>query len=479
MGLCLLGILSDQAAQAVTGSQEGLHELVGIYAQCLVDASNGGRVMLSSIRSLAALLPYLPLQTDVDEFQPLVEPAFTGLQELSNWHDGQALALTYAEALIEIAEECPSFFESRELATVFDVMCSFLLPENHVQSPLRHMVLEMLVTLSDKSTKIVRKLKDHVTGHRYFVPKLFPICVAMMADLPEDPSWETADSAEESVESVTDSDVAEAALDRMCRNLGLSATWPTVSGQLSDLLESSSWQALHTGLRYLGNYMEVSASITNKKQLAEHVTDMGTRIMRFVSHPHPRVQGAAFYALSHFFLMHGATITAEQIQMVLPFVLAALPAATTPSPRVRRYILQCISNIVDKCSAVTAIEECTGAILEAVTSALAEGPVIVQELSVTVIVGLAQTTSQDMLGPYYDTLMPTLRDLLTHAHANGLESLWGQGVECCAMVGEASGKERFYADALEMMNSLVAMQDELEEGSEARKYLMKAWVRIA
>jgi hypothetical protein len=479
MGLCLLGILSEQASQAITGS-DGLNEVVVIYEQCLLDSSNGGRVMLSAIRSLSALLPYLPLQTDVDEFQQLVVPAFTGLQMLMEWEDGQALALTFAEALIEIAEECPSFFESPEMASVFDMMCSFLLPENNVPSALRHMVLEMLVAMADKSTKTVRKMRDPESGQKgYFVAKLFPICLAMMLDLPEEADWEAADTPEESVESITDADVAEAALDRLCRSLGLSATWAMVSGQLSDLLNGPSWQHMHAGLRYLGNYMEVSKSITNKKQLAEHVTDMGTRIMKFIGHDHPRVKGAAFYALSHFFLMHGSTITAEQISLVLPHVLAALPVAVSPAPRVRRYILQCVSNIVDSCSAVAAVEESTGAILEAVTASLEEGPVMVQELSVSVIVGLAQITSQDILGPYYDILMPILRDLLAHAHANGLESLWGQGVECCAMVGEASGKERFYADALEMMNSLVAMQEELEEGSDARKYLMKAWVRIA
>jgi hypothetical protein len=125
------------------------------------------------------------------------------------------------------------------------------------------------------------------------------------------------------------------------------------------------------------------------------------------------------------------------------------------------------------------VQKHAGTILEAVAFALSEGPVIVQEMCVAVIIGLAETSEGAVLCDYYDSIIPVLKQLLAHSMANGLESLWGQGMECCAMVGEASGKEKFYPDALEMMNSLVAMGSELEEGSEARTYLMKAWVRIA
>jgi hypothetical protein len=45
-----------------------------------------------------------------------------------------------------------------------------------------------------------------------------------------------------------------------------------------------------------------------------------------------------------------------------------------------------------------------------------------------------------------------------------LDSLWGQVIECSAIVGEASGKDKFHKDALEMMSALASLQDELSEG---------------
>jgi hypothetical protein len=501
MALSLLGMLAEEAARVVAASNSAT-ELVTLYSNCLSDTSNEGRVLLSAIRSLASLLSYLPSQNEIDIFQNLAVPVMQSLHmlvQLDIQHDPQqveqvyshVLVMSYVECLIEIAESCPSFFEDN-LFIIVSMLCDFIDPNvtHNLVSSLRHMILELLITFSSNLTKPLRKLKDPNTKEKgYFAARLFPICVTLMVNIPEEVGWEEAAVPEESVESVNDSDVGETALDRMCKYLGLTATWGIVSSQFQALLqESTSWACLHAGLRYLGNYMEVSKSISNKKQRKEHVADMGSRIIAFISHGHPRVRAAAFYALGQFFAMHHETISSAQIQHVLPLILESLSCGVNPAPRVRRYVLLSLINVIDSSPAVSIMNKYTGEILEAVTSALAAGPLMIQELGVSAIISLAESigtgtssdsTNGNALREHYDSLMPILKQLLAYAHAQGLESLLGQGMECCAMVGEASGKTKFYGDALEMMNSLVSMQTELQEGSEARKYLMKAWVRIA
>jgi hypothetical protein len=121
----------------------------------------------------------------------------------------------------------------------------------------------------------------------------------------------------------------------------------------------------------------------------------------------------------------------------------------------------------------------TERILVCVTNALREGPLIVQECCVSAIISIAESIKGSQLAAYYDNIMPILKQLLSHARSAGLEALWGQGIECCAMVGESSGRDKFFADAQEMMQTLIALHTELDEDSDMRKYLMKAWVRIA
>ncbi len=102
-----------------------------------------------------------------------------------------------------------------------------------------------------------------------------------------------------------------------------------------------------------------------------------------------------------------------------------------------------------------------------------------QDLCVSAIISVTESLRADTVAPYYDSLMPILKQLLVHAQSHNLEVLWGMGIECCARLGEVAGKTKFYPDALEMMSTLVQVQAQLDESSEARKYLMRAWVRIA
>jgi hypothetical protein len=75
--------------------------------------------------------------------------------------------------------------------------------------------------------------------------------------------------------------------------------------------------------------------------------------------------------------------------------------------------------------------------------------------------------------------MPILKELLAYSHRRGLESLWSQTLECVTVVGESAGKFLFYQDALELMELLTHVQNQLEPHSSLEAVLIKAWVRIA
>ena len=63
---------------------------------------------------------------------------------------------------------------------------------------------------------------------------------------------------------------------------------------------------------------------------------------------------------------------------------------------------------------------------------------------------------------------------------NQLVELYGKTLECLSIVGEASGKSKFYHDALHVMD---AMLRTYKAGNNMlsleRRYMLKAWVRIA
>jgi len=223
----------------------------------------------------------------------------------------------------------------------------------------------------------------------------------------------------------------------------------------------------------LANLLEITTQF-DKNQLSRHRDDVIQTILSYVNNSNLRVRYTAYYALSQFFVNHGKEINKQSVQLILSTVIQSLDLNISPAPRLQRMILICLVkmiNVVEK----SILEENIGAILTAVSNSLIAGPPMVQELCVSAIIGLAECM-QDNISGYYDSLIPILNQLLVHSQSIHDESLWGQGLECISILGEASGKEKFTPQAIELVRVLSSMNDSNIEG---RKYILKAWVRIA
>lgn len=454
-----------------------------IFCQGLGDVSNDGRVMLATVRAFCSLLAALPQESDFDNFQTVIGPLMNGLllavDRVTTAELPEAATIAYAESLIDLAEECPAYF-SQQLDQVFQSIIG-VIERPTLQSSVRRMLVEFLVCICTSSHKKVRKMKGPNGEKSYFALKFFPICARLMWSVHDHANWATAENTEEEeddedgYEEMQDSDMGETALDRVTQSLGLRYTFTIISSQLSSLLASSVWQHQRAGLRIMGNYLEVSARITDKHQLVQHRNDVCNTLTNFTRSTHAQVRAAAYYAICQLFVMQGRELPSSISEKLLDVILSGIPISVNPSPRIRRNAVLCLMNLID--TSPTSLLELWGTkILNSVMSALIEGPVTVQECCVSCIVSFAESVKGDQLSSYYDNIMPILQQLLHHAQASNLESLWGQTMECCAIVGEASGKEKFKNHAFEMMRTL---ESDSGEESEARKYFLKAWVRIA
>ena len=480
-GLALLGMLSGSHASFFASSSSA-HLLSNIFCQCLSDVSNDGRVMLSAIRAFSNVLTALPQESDFDNFQSVIGPIINGLilasDRVVTEEFPEAVTIAYAETLIDLAEDCSGYF-IQQLDKVFNAVVG-IIERTTLQSSVRRMLVEFLVCLCTSSHKKVRKMKGPNGEKSYFALKFFPICARLMWDVLDHENWSKSDITEEEEDNedndeMQNSDMGETALDRVTQVLGLRFTFTIISSQLSSLLGSSIWQHQRAGLRIMGNYLEVSARITDKNQLIQHRNDVCNTLTNFSRSLHPQVRAAAYYAICQLYVMQGRDLPIVVSERLLEVILNGMSVSSNPSPRVRRNAILCLMNLIDS-SPTNLLESWGPRILTIVMNSLKEGPVMIQECCVSCIVSFAESVKGEQLASYYDSIMPILQHLLRHAHETGLESLWGQTMECCAIVGEASGKEKFKFHAFEMMQTL---ESELGDESEARKYFMKALVRIA
>ena len=188
-----------------------------MFDRCLQDNSNMGRIMIASIRALGSIVPQIE-QVNLEVFQALIPTIVRGLHTLcqaamENTLPSSAVT-TYVEIIIEMVEDSPHFFDPQLYMTYENVMV--VVESTAAHAALRHICLELVVSLCTESTKKTRKIVDpkNKGGKNWFGFRVFPTCVRMMVDIRADPSWEMAERPEETAEGADDCDVGEIALDR-------------------------------------------------------------------------------------------------------------------------------------------------------------------------------------------------------------------------------------------------------------------------
>lgn len=65
---------------------------------------------------------------------------------------------------------------------------------------------------------------------------------------------------------------------------------------------------------------------------------------------------------------------------------------------------------------------------------------------------------QNLFDKYYTTVMPYLKNILIHATDKPHRMLRAKSMECISLVGMAVGKDKFRADAKEVMDVLIKLQ---------------------
>lgn len=98
---------------------------------------------------------------------------------------------------------------------------------------------------------------------------------------------------------------------------------------------------------------------------------------------------------------------------------------------------------------------CTNSVLHAPT--LLSRCTALQEGALTALASVADAANAHFIR-YYDTVMPMLKNILYSASSKAEQLLRAKALECVSLVGMAVGKERFRADAQEVMAFMQQLQ---------------------
>ncbi|CAJ2677416.1 unnamed protein product [Trifolium pratense] len=155
---------------------------------------------------------------------------------------------------------------------------------------------------------------------------------------------------------------------------------------------------------------------------------------------HPRVRWAAINAIGQLSTDLGPDLQVQYHQGVLPALAAAMD--DFQNPRVQN------------------------------------GKQMVQEGALTALASVADS-SQEHFQKYYDAVIPYLKAILVNATDKSNRMLRAKSMECISLVGMAVGKEKFRADAKQVMEVLMSLQvSQMESDDPTTSYMLQAWARL-
>uniref|UniRef100_A0A0K8TSJ3 Putative karyopherin importin beta 3 n=1 Tax=Tabanus bromius TaxID=304241 RepID=A0A0K8TSJ3_TABBR len=377
---------------------------------------------------------------------------------------------TLLKLLIDLTETSSKFLRP-QIEVIFE-MCLKVFASTEVEDSWRHLVLEVMVSLSENASAMVRKRASK------YIAALVPLVLQMMTDLEDDEEWAVADVVNE--EDNSDNNIiAESSLDRLACGLGGKFVLPHIISTIPNMLQNSDWKQRHAALIAISAIGEGC-----HKQMVGMLDDIMSGVLNFLRDPHPRVRYAACNAIGQMSTDFAPIFEKKFHDQVIPGLLALLD--DVENPRVQAHAGAALVNFSEDCPKHIMLRYLDGVMtkLETILNAkfkelVEKGNSLVLEQVVTTIASVADTCESEF-GAYYDRLMPCLKYIIANTNVQELRVLRGKAIECVSLIALAVGKEKFLPDANEVMQQLLKTQSEADMADDdpQTSYLISAWSRI-
>nr|XP_026689827.1 importin-5 [Ciona intestinalis] len=455
----------------IFGNQQDHYQNVirQMLGQCMMASEQPSIRFLAAQATMAFLLTNTASNQLLRHFQELM-PAVIQAAEDSASEDKDVVL----KSLVELCEDAPKVV--RPFVEPLLTTCLKVLGNAELENSIRQLALEAIVTLSETAPGLIRKQKA-------IIPIIIPQMLALMIDLDEDEDalaeWSVADDAEDE-EGDANTVAGENAIDRFACALGGKTILPHIMSTVPPMLQNEDWRYRHGGL------MAISAVGEGcHKYMEEILEQIVNAVLPYLNDAHPRVRYAACNATGQMCTDFAPTIQKQCHARIVPSLCNVLDDVA--NPRVQAHAGAALVNFVEDCpkSILLLYLNPLCMKLEQVLSTqiqelVQKGTKLVLEQITTTIAAVADTAEEKFI-LFYDRFMPSLKYIMANAKSNELRMLRGKTIECISLIGLAVGSEKFMPDAEEIMQQLLATQENIESWQDDDpqiSYMISAWTRI-
>ena len=261
----------------------------------------------------------------------------------------------------------------------------------------------------------------------------------------------------------------EQCMDRLANRLGGQTLLPPTFSWLPRMMMSAAWRDRHAAL------MAISAISEGCRDLmVGELTQVLDLVIPALRDPHPRVRFAGCNALGQMSTDFAGTMQEKFHQTVLP---AIIPVLEAPEPRVQAHAAAALVNFCEEAEK-SILEPYLDDLLTHLLQLLQSPKRFVQEQALSTIATIADS-AETAFGKYYDTLMPLLFNVLKEEQSKEYRLLRAKAMECATLIALAVGKERMATDALELVNLLGRIQQNITDDDDPQaQYLLHCWGRM-
>jgi len=417
-------------------------------------------VRVGAIEAMSSMVSVLEEDQHVVLFRPAVSDVLKTI--------GQCLggpledkATEAIESLVTIAESTPQLF-TKSLAEVYQSMIQIASSEQ-VEESVRQIALEFCLTLAETDPRHTKKVPG-------IVDAFFPLSMKFLTTLEHGKDWGVTQDDDDS--EITFYDVGLEALDRISLALGGKVIEPVATGMIMQYLQSPHWQYRHAGLMALSQCAEGCA-----RQFEVNLASIVHMVLKHFEDQHERVRWSAVHCIAQLSNDFSPGLQATFHSSILPALMHML---TDGVPRIIAHTANAIVNFMDEAEAqFTApyLDELVTKLLLVLQNSRLK---FVNEEVLAAFASIAESCEQDFC-KYYDHIVPYLKQLLAQPPTDKADRmLRAKAMECISLIGMSVGKDKFAADAkqvMEMLHSTLASK--LEADDPQAQYILQGWARIA
>ncbi|XP_060681846.1 importin-5 [Hemiscyllium ocellatum] len=445
--------------------QHYLDVIKRMLLQCMQDQENSTIRRLAARAAAAFVLANennTPLQKHFADMLPGILQA---VNDSCYQNDDSVL-----KSLVELADTAPKYLRPHLEPTL--TLSLKLCADTTLQNMQRQLALEVIVTLSETASAMLRK-------HSNIVSQAIPQMLAMMVDLENDENWSNSDELEDD-DFDSNAVAGESALDRIACGLGGKVVLPLIKEHIMQMLQNPDWKYRHAGLMALSAIGEGC-----HQQMEGILNEIVNFVLLFLQDPHPRVRYAACNAIGQMATDFAPTFQRKFHDKVISALLQTMEDQA--NPRVQAHAAAALINFTEDCPKSLLLPYLDNLVnhlhvimVAKLQELVQKGTKLVLEQVVTSIASVADTAEEKFV-PYYDLFMPSLKHIVENGVQKELRLLRGKTIECISLIGLAVGKDKFMQDASDVMQLLLKTQtdsSELEDDDPQISYMISAWARM-